>query len=151
MGLFGRKKKKKEIDRSEYEWLTVDEALSLSESGRSKKDRNPEMFFDNIQEQLKNADRIQSETGHEFEEIEKYLGDIQRLDGLPKEISNKIKDISLNLIGYEKMRLDFQEGTRLISEERYRTMDIYAKVKYNRPEELINILDDTFAQWDEEY
>ena len=31
------------------------------------------------------------------------------------------------------------------------TMDIYAKVKYNRPEELINILDDTFAQWDEEY
>ena len=27
------------------------------------------------------------------------------------------------------------------------TMDIYAKVKYNRPEELANILDGAFAQW----
>ena len=30
------------------------------------------------------------------------------------------------------------------------TMDVYAKVKYNRPEELADILDDVFAEWDRE-
>ena len=30
------------------------------------------------------------------------------------------------------------------------TMDVYAKVKYNRPEELADILDDIFAEWDRE-
>lgn len=29
------------------------------------------------------------------------------------------------------------------------TMDIYAKVKYNKPEELINALGDAFSLWDE--
>ena len=28
------------------------------------------------------------------------------------------------------------------------TMDIYAKVKYNKPQELAPILDDIFSQWD---
>lgn len=28
------------------------------------------------------------------------------------------------------------------------TMDIYAKVKYNKPQELAPILDDIFTQWD---
>lgn len=28
-------------------------------------------------------------------------------------------------------------------------MDIYAKVKYNRPEELVRALDGAFSQWDE--
>ena len=124
MGLFGRKKKKKEIDGSEYQWLTVDEALSLSKDG-IKKGRDSERYLDSIQEQLKNAERIKNETGHEFEQIEKYLGDIQRFDGLPKELKTKIKDISSNLIGYEKQRQDYQEGSRLISEDKYRTMDIY--------------------------
>ena len=29
------------------------------------------------------------------------------------------------------------------------TMDIYAKVKYNKPKELAGLLEKTFAQWDE--
>lgn len=29
------------------------------------------------------------------------------------------------------------------------TMDIYAKVKYNKPDELAGVLTDAFAQWDE--
>ncbi len=28
------------------------------------------------------------------------------------------------------------------------TMDIYAKVKYNRPEQLAGVLEDAFASWD---
>ena len=28
------------------------------------------------------------------------------------------------------------------------TMDIYAKVKYNRPEKLAGVLEDAFASWD---
>ena len=123
MGLFGRKKKKK-TDRPDYQWLTVDEALSLGD-GERKRDRDPELFLDKIQAQLKNAERIQNETGHEFEEIEKHLSDIQRLETLPKELSTKIKDLSLNLLSYEKKRRDYQEGSRIISEERYRTMDMY--------------------------
>ena len=31
------------------------------------------------------------------------------------------------------------------------TMDIYARVKYNRPNELGNILGDAFAKWDEDF
>lgn len=31
------------------------------------------------------------------------------------------------------------------------TMDIYAKVKYNRPNELARILDSTFSLWNENY
>ena len=31
------------------------------------------------------------------------------------------------------------------------TMDIYARVKYNRPKELGNILGDAFAKWDEDF
>ena len=30
------------------------------------------------------------------------------------------------------------------------TVDVYAKVKYNRPEDLADILDDVFAEWDRE-
>lgn len=30
------------------------------------------------------------------------------------------------------------------------TMDIYAKAKYNRPDELAGILEDTFTLWDAE-
>lgn len=31
------------------------------------------------------------------------------------------------------------------------TMDIYAKVKYNRPDELAGVLNSAFAVWDDEY
>ena len=30
------------------------------------------------------------------------------------------------------------------------TMDIYAKVKYNRPEEVVRAMDCAFSQWDAE-
>lgn len=31
------------------------------------------------------------------------------------------------------------------------TMDIYAKVKYNKPSEIAGILDSTFSLWDENF
>ena len=102
--------------------MTVDEALSRS---RGRGDGDPELFLDKIQEQLSNAERIRNETGHEFDEIEKHLRDIERLESLPKEIRTKITDLALNLQGYEKQRQDYLEGSRIISEEKYRTMDMY--------------------------
>ena len=125
MGLFGRKKKKKE-ENTGYEFMTVDEALAVKQGKSSPKDKDPEQFLDSIQDQLKNAERIGNEAAHEFEEVEKHLSDIQLYETLPKDTALKINDLALNLLSYEKMRLDYQNGTRHISFEKYRVMDMYS-------------------------
>lgn len=125
MGLFGKKSKKKKKDGSSYEWMTVDEALKQSGSGKTDSE-DVEAVLDRLQDQLKNADRIQNETILEYNEIEKHLGDIQILETLPKEYRARIKDLAGNLLEYEKQRQDYLEGNRIISDEKYRKMDMYA-------------------------
>ncbi|MBR4344660.1 MAG: hypothetical protein IKP88_18485 [Lachnospiraceae bacterium] len=123
MGLFGRKKKKDK--NTGYEWMTVDEALAVKEGRSRKTDKDPESFLDSIQEQLKNSERISNETGHEYEEVEKHISDIELYESLPKQLSAKINELAENLIAYEKMREDYQNGTRHISIEKYKVMDMY--------------------------
>jgi len=124
VGLFGRKKKKEE--KTEYEWMTVDEALSMKEGKTSRREKDSDRFLDDIQEQLKNAERIRLETGREFEEVEKHIGDIERFEGLPKQVAAKISDLAANVISYEQMREDYQNGTRIIPLDKYRIMDMYS-------------------------
>lgn len=130
MGLFGRKKKKKS-DESEYQWLTVDEALLLSEGkGKGKgKDlgQDPRSMAENLSDQLENTLRIEKETSFEYEAVIKHLSDLQRFDALPDKTKAKIKDLAANQLGYEKQRLDYQQGARIIPMDKYKTMDLYAE------------------------
>lgn len=53
--------------------------------------------------------------------------------------------------GYEYYRTDVEgaDGKYLAGHESSKiTLDIYAKVKYNRPDELAGVLSGAFAQWD---
>ena len=50
-----------------------------------------------------------------------------------KRWSDTTRIIYMDLAGHESSKI---------------TMDIYAKVKYNRPEQLAGVLEDAFASWD---
>ncbi|MBR5178261.1 MAG: hypothetical protein IKW90_05635 [Lachnospiraceae bacterium] len=125
MGLFGKKKKKKS-EESAYQWMTVDEALLLSEGKGKGSVSNPKKLASDLKEQLENAQRIEKDTAFEYDAIRKHMSDIQRFEALPDKAKAKIKDISNNLTGYEKQRQDYQQGNRLISAENYKNMELYA-------------------------
>ena len=126
MGLFGKKKKKK-VSESDYQWLTVDEALELSEGkDRDSSAPNPKAVAKDLKEQLQNAKKIEKDTSFEYDAISKHLSDMQRFEDLPEKKKTKIKDLSANLLSYEKQRLEYQHGNRLISDEKYRTMEMYS-------------------------
>ena len=125
MGLFGKKKKKK-TEESAYKWMTVDEALLLSEGKGKGSVSDPKRTASDLKEQLKNAERIEKDTSFEYDAICKHISDIQRFEELPDKAKAKIKDISNNLTSYEKQRQDYQQGNRLISAEIYKNMELYA-------------------------
>ncbi|MBO4510386.1 MAG: hypothetical protein J5718_03465 [Lachnospiraceae bacterium] len=125
MGLFGKKKKKKS-EESAYQWMTVDEALLLSEGKGKGSVSNPKKLAFDLKEQLENSQRIEKDTAFEYDAIRKHMSDIQRFEALPDKAKAKIKDISNNLTGYEKQRQDYQQGNRLISAENYKNMELYA-------------------------
>jgi len=131
VGLFGKKKNKYVADDGRN--LTVEEALLKLGDGKKSGDKEPGDVLDDIWEGLKNSERIRNESGHEFEEIEKHLSDIQRFESLPKEIRQKITELAESIRSYEQQRLDYQKGSKVISEDRYRIMDMYSS---EMPEKL---------------
>ena len=128
MGLFGTKKKKK-TEESDYRWMTVDEALILSDGkGKGKNSGNdPRTVSQSLKEQLQNAQRIEKDTSFEYNAITKHISDLQRFDALPDAAKAKIKDLAALLLSYEKQRQDYLEGNRLISSENYKNMELYAE------------------------
>ena len=52
--------------------------------------------------------------------------------------------------GHESFLFNEDEKWFVEAKEQCLTMDIYAKAKYNRPDELAGILEDTFTLWDAE-
>ena len=125
MGLFGKKSKKKETRETSGQWMTVDEALKKSTRDSAEKDVDE--ILDRLQEQLKNADRIHNETIHEYNEIEKHLSDIRIFETLPKELRTKVIDLAGSIDGFEKQRQRYLEGNKIISDEKYKKMEMYAE------------------------
>ena len=104
--------------------MTVDEALRKSNGDFVEND--VDAILDRLQDQLKNADRIHNETIHEYNEIEKHLSDIRIYETLPKEMRTEITDLAGSIAGFEKQRQNYLEGNRIISDEKYKKMEMYA-------------------------
>ena len=124
MGLFRKKNKKKKTRETSGQWMTVDEALR--KSTRESAENDVDEILDRLQEQLKNADRIHNETIHEYNEIEKHLSDIRIYETLPKELRTGIVDLAGSIDGFEKQRQRYLEGNKIISDEKYKKMEMYA-------------------------
>lgn len=126
MGIFRRRKKENTVDKSEYRWLTVDEAIALSRGEKPVTEKEIISMLDEIRTRRKNTDRLKEETKFEYEAVIRHLADLQRFGSLSDRVRNEITDTAKMIINLEQQRASYQEGEKLISDDRYRTMEIYA-------------------------
>ncbi len=126
MGLFKRKKKQPEVDREEYKWLTVDEALALSRGEKVINENTIIRMTDDLIEQKRNVERLYSETRFEYEAVIKHLADLQRLGSLSERERSNVMDTARTIVNLEIQRESYQKGERKISSERYHAMEMYA-------------------------
>lgn len=125
MGLFSRRKKQNTIDREEYKYLTVDEALALSRGEKVVTEKSVLRMADELLDQKKNTEKLYSETRFEYEAVLKHLADLQRFSGLSDRERASVTDTARTIVNLETQRASYQQGERSISNERYHVMEMY--------------------------
>lgn len=115
MGFFKRRKKKKNLD----EFL---EDYPVGEGQEGIKHQVEHQTL-GVCEQMMASARELEETKREYRLVTDYLNDIQKLEELPEEEMNKIKETAQNILGLNQVREEYTHKKKRLSDAQFMQME----------------------------
>lgn len=115
MGFFKRRKKKKNLDE-----FLEDYPVSEGQEGIQHQVEHQALGFC---EQMMASTRELEETKKEYRLVTDYLNDIQKLEELPEEEMDKIKETAQNILGLNQVREEYTHKKKRLSDAQFMQME----------------------------
>lgn len=124
MGFFSFWKKKKEKDNTEFQQITVEEALKKYGPAEAKVSAMEVLKqTEDACIQVLEVERQLEEAKQEYAAVTSYLSDMQRIDLIPVEERENIDDAARKIINLTKERLKFKNNKHSISDAQYHYLE----------------------------
>lgn len=138
MGLFNRKKQESEGEEQEsvYTWMTLEEALNYDSSSAPNKEENIEKTVGELCDQIDFLKNQLKESKSEFQQITRYLADIERLERMSESERAEISDAARMVLSLENERVAYQTGEKKLNAVQFRIMETYEESMPGVIEEL---------------
>lgn len=124
MGFFSFLKKKNSIENTEFEQITVEEALK--QYGDKGEELSSKDILSQAEDACKQVIEIEQqivESKNEYDIVTSHLSDIQRIEMIPMEEREEINDAARKIIGLSKERLNYKNNKHAITEEQYHYLE----------------------------
>ncbi len=128
MGLFGRRNKgtlRTDKEGSEYEWMTIDEALALSRGETKVAPETLKKLAGELCDQMIFLKTGQEQTKEEYRQVTEYLADLQRYENMDEKSRAGIADAARMILSLDAERVKYQTGEKRLSLSQYHTMETY--------------------------
>ena len=138
MGLFSRKKKKKQVDEQDpvLRWLTVDEALAYSSGDTSVLEKAVGKIAYEYKILARELSEKQEEIKQDYTLDTELLGDVKRFELLPEKSRANIVDEARLIMNLGDERTRFLNQEKKISGEQKRSMAQYDALLPEKLEEI---------------
>lgn len=124
MGFFSFLKKKKDIENTEFEQITVEEALK--QYNAVEEELRSEDILTQAEEACKQVLEVEQqiiESKNEYNTVTSHLSDIQRIDLITKEERAEINEAARKIINLSQERLNYKKNKHAITEEQYHYLE----------------------------